>query len=72
MNVYVCIYLYTQCIKEGNATICDVTGLSLKYTVLGNSDMERQILYESTSMEFKKEKKKPATTNEWNQNKDGC
>lgn len=59
MNIYVCIYtfIWTHTVyKEGNATIFEITWLSIKYTVLGNPDMERQIQYEFTSMKSKKEK----------------
>ena len=45
----------TQCIKEGNAAIFEITWLSIKYTVLGNPDMERQIQYKFTSMASEKE-----------------
>lgn len=57
MNIYVCIYtfIWTHTVyKEGNATIFEITWLSIKYTVF--PDMERQIQYEFTSMKSKKEK----------------
>lgn len=55
MCIYTHLYEHTQCIKEGNAAIFEITWLSIKYTLLGNPDMERQIQYKFTPMESEKE-----------------